>query len=83
MRQIFRQPVKNFYQQPVLHINCYGQIEVENCQKIVSYNEQMIKLDMGHWEITLFGDELVLCAVSKALLVLKGKVLKTEFSYKE
>lgn len=83
LQQIFRQPPSNFYHQPVLHINCHGQIEVEHCKSILFYNEQMIRLDMGRWEITLMGDELQLCAISKALLALKGRVLKTEFTYKE
>lgn len=83
LKGMFRQPQPGFYHQPILHINCQGQIEVENCKEILLYNEQAVKLDMGHWEITLFGNELELCTVGKALLTLKGKVFKAEFSYKE
>ena len=83
LKQLVGQPGTGFYRQPMLHINCHGQIEVENCKQILFYNEQMLRLDMGRWEISLYGDELELRTVSKNLLVLLGRVFKTEFTYKE
>ncbi len=83
LHDLIRQPDEGFYRQPVLHISCCGQIEVENCSEILLYDENQIRLDMGCWEVALFGDSLELCAASKGRLVLKGKVFRTEFSYKE
>ncbi len=83
LQGLFRQPEQGFYRQPVLHINCQGQIEVENYRNILLYNENQVRLDMGRWEIALFGDTLELCAASKGRLVLKGRVFRSEFSYKE
>lgn len=83
IKELFSQPQPGFYHQPVLHINCRGQIEVENCKEILLYNEEAVRLDMGHWEISLFGNELELCSMGRALLTLKGKVFRAEFTYKE
>ena len=47
------------------------------------YNEEVVRLDMGHWEISLFGNELELCSMGRALLTLRGKVFRAEFTYKE
>lgn len=81
IKALVRQPDKGFYRQPILHINCYGQIEIENCKEILRYNEQEICLDMGLWTVSLFGDSLELCNASKGQLLLRGRVFRTEFSY--
>ena len=83
LRDLFRQPAADFYAQPMLHINCYGQVQVENCREILLYDSSQIQLDMGRWEVTLYGDGLELCAASRGQLLLRGRVLRTEFSYKE
>lgn len=83
LRDLFRQPAADFYAQPMLHINCYGQVQVENCREILLYDSSQIRLDMGCWEVTLYGDGLELCAASRGQLLLRGRVLRTEFSYKE
>lgn len=83
LRDLFRQPAADFYAQPMLHINCYGQVQVENCREILLYDSSQIRLDMGRWEVTLYGDGLELCAASRGQLLLRGRVLRTEFSYKE
>lgn len=83
IRDLFRQPAADFYAQPVLHINCHGQVQVENCREILFYDDSRIQLDMGRWDVTLYGDGLELCAASGGQLLLRGRVLRTEFSYKE
>ena len=83
VKGLLGQPEPGFYHQPVLHINCRGQIEVENCKEILLYNEEVVRLDLGHWEISLFGNELELCSMGRALLTLRGKVFRAEFTYKE
>lgn len=83
LRDLFRQPASDFYAQPMLHINCRGQVQVENCREILLYDSDCIQLDMGHWNVTLYGDGLELCAASRGQLLLRGRVLRTEFSYKE
>lgn len=83
LRDLFRQPTADFYAQPMLHINCLGQVQVENCREILLYDSSQIRLDMGRWDVTVYGDGLELCAASRGQLLLRGRVLRTEFSYKE
>ncbi len=81
IKALVRQPEEGFYRQPILHINCFGQIEIENCKQILRYNEQEICLDMGLWQVSIFGDSLELCNANKGQLLLTGRVFRTEFSY--
>ena len=83
LRDLLCQPAADFYAQPMLHINCYGQVQVENCREILLYDSSQIRLDMGRWDVTVYGDGLELCAASRGQLLLRGRVLCTEFSYKE
>lgn len=81
IKDILRQPDSDFYRQPILHINCYGQVEIENYKQIVQYTQQEICLDMGLWKVSLFGDCLELRSASKGQLLVQGKVFRTEFLY--
>ena len=44
------------------------------------YDENQIRLDMGGWQVSLYGDELTLCGVGGRMLTLKGKIFRAEFS---
>lgn len=78
--RLARQPPSAFYHQPVLHIQCGSLVEVEGCKGVLLYDESQIKLDMGGWQVSLFGDELTLCGVGGRMLTLKGRVFRAEFS---
>ena len=71
-KRLIRQPPASFYHQPVLHIQCGGQVEVEGCKGVLLYDESQIRLDMGGWQVSLYGDELALCGVGGRMLTLKG-----------
>lgn len=80
LKRLVRQPPAAFYRQPVVHIQCGGQVEVEGCKGVLLYDESQIRLDMGGWQVSLFGDELTLCGVGGRMLTLKGKIFRAEFS---
>ena len=79
-KRLIRQPPASFYHQPVLHIQCGGQVEVEGCKGVLLYDESQIRLGMGGWQVSLYGDELALCGVGGRMLTLKGKIFRAEFS---
>lgn len=83
IRDLVAQPPNDFYKQAVLHINCSGQVEIENCREILEYTPERLRLDMGRWDVELWGSDLVLCSVGGPVLTLQGRVFKTEFFYKE
>lgn len=78
---LLQMPPPDFYHRPVLHIDCGGHVEVEGCRAVLLYNQEQIRLDMGHWQVSIFGDELELEAMNKRELQIRGRVLRTEFSY--
>lgn len=83
LRQLTAQPPHNFYKQPILHINCEGEIQVENCRGVLEYTTEHLKLDMGRWDADIWGTDLKLCSLGGPVLVLKGRIFKTELFYKE
>ena len=50
------------------------------CKGVLLYDESQIRLDMGGWQVSLYGDELTLCGVGGRMLTLKGKIFRAEFS---
>lgn len=80
-RGLLQMPPPDFYRRPVLHIDCGGHVEVEGCRAVLLYDQEQIRLDMGRWQVSIFGDELELEAMNKRELQIRGRVLRTEFSY--
>lgn len=83
IKHLVRQPPPGFYRRGVLHIQCGGLVEVEGCKGVLLYDEGQIRLDMGGWQVSLYGDELTLCGIGGRMLTLKGRIFRTEFSYEE
>lgn len=81
--QLVAQPPSDFYRQPILHINCRGEIQVENCKAVLEYTSDQIKLDMGRWNVSIGGSDLELCSLGGPVLILKGTIFKAELFYKE
>lgn len=73
---------EGFYKQPILHINCTGEVTVENCKAVLEYEAQKLRLDMGSWDAAIWGDDLKLVGLGGSLLRVKGTVFKTELFYK-
>ena len=82
MKAVVRMPPPDFYRRPVLHIDCGGRIEVEGCRSILLCNEDMIRLDLGRWQVSLCGDALRIEALTRRELQICGQVLRVEFSMK-
>ncbi|MBU3806741.1 MAG: YabP/YqfC family sporulation protein [Candidatus Fournierella pullistercoris] len=80
---LFGQPPQEFYRQPVLHINCKGKLEIENCRQILQYDAQCIQLDMKQWNVKIEGDGLQLKTITRQRLLLEGKVFQVVLSYEQ
>ncbi len=75
----FAMPKASFYHQPVLHLDCSGFAEIENCKKVLQYTEKEIQLDMGKQTLCIYGDGLVLTELAGKNLWLKGNIFQIEF----
>lgn len=82
-KRLVGQPPAGFYRRPILHIQCGGLVEVEECKGVLLYDENQIRLDMGGWQVSLYGDDLTLCGMGGRMLTLKGRVFRAEFSSEE
>lgn len=60
------------YSQPWLHMNCNGNLTVENCKRVVLYTASCIILDMGAQTVTVNGSELLLRTYDKNYLTVTG-----------
>lgn len=82
-KRLVGQPPAGFYRRSILHIQCGGLVEVEGCKGVLLYDENQIRLDMGGWQVSLYGDDLTLCGMGGRMLTLKGRVFRAEFSSEE
>ena len=41
------------YGRPVLHVDCGGALEIENCRSILQYDAEKLQLDMGELSVTI------------------------------
>ena len=71
------------YGQPVLHINCNGFFEVENCRGIIQYDINHLKLDMGRQAVTIEGEGIQVDTFQKKLITVRGTLFSLCFSEKE
>ena len=44
---LFAQPAKGFYRRSILHIQCGGALEVENCRAVLECTEERVRLQMA------------------------------------
>lgn len=75
----FAMPKTGFYRQPVLHLDCRGFAEIENCKKVLCYTEKEIQLDMGTQILCIYGNQLMLTELAGKNLWLKGQIFQIEF----
>ncbi len=69
------------YGRPMLHVECGGSLEIENCRGILQYDAQKLVLDMGEWSVQIEGDSLVVDSYQKALMTVRGRVFSVRFGY--
>ena len=79
---LFSQTVQTvLYGRPVLHVDCGGALEIENCRSILQYDAEKLKLDMGELSVTIEGNELVVDTYQKTLITVRGQVFSIHFGY--
>ena len=69
--------------QPVLHINCRGSIEVENCSRVLEYTPQRIRLQLSERTVTVEGDALVILSLNRYVTQIRGDIYRLTFSQED
>lgn len=75
----FSMPPKGFYQQPVIHMDCRGWMEIENCTKVLLYTQNEVEIEIGGQVVRIHGEELKLGELAGKNLFLQGIVFEIEF----
>ena len=74
----FAQPPAGFYGRGVLHLDCAGGMEVENCRGVLKYTDDTVELDMGRQRLCVRGEGLALAELAGRNLFVKGQVFSIE-----
>ena len=74
---------KLLYGKPALHIDCTGNISIENCREIVQYNEAELLLDMGVCRVAFKGDGILVDTYQKDRITAHGRVFSVSFQGKD
>ena len=72
---------ESFYSGALLHIDCSGSLQVDNCKGILLYNENAVEFDMDTVRVRVSGDALALETVEKGILLLRGRIFRLDFFY--
>ena len=67
-----------FYGRGVLHLDCAGGMEVENCRGVLKYTDDTVELDMGRQRLCVRGEGLALAELAGRNLFVKGQVFSIE-----
>lgn len=78
VRGWFAQPPAGFYGRGVLHLDCAGGMEVENCRGVLKYTNDTVELDMGRQRLCVRGEGLALAELAGRNLFVKGQVFSIE-----
>lgn len=76
-------PPKGFYRQPVLHLDCRGLIEIENCRKVILYTANQVEIELGGQIVAVHGNDLCLGELAGKNLFLKGQIFSIELKQVE
>ena len=76
---MFRQPPQNFYGRASFYLSG-GRMEIEQFQRIRSYEKGKLCLELGRGILTVYGDDLKIETLSARRLTLCGQILRTDFS---
>ena len=74
---------KLLYGKPALHIDCTGNISIENCREILQYNEDELLLDMGICRVAFKGDGILVDTYQKDRITAHGRVISVSFHGKD
>ena len=69
--------------QPVLHINCRGSIDVENCSRVLEYTPQRIRLQLSERVITVEGDALAILSLNRYVTQIRGEIYRLTFAQED
>ncbi len=56
------------------------EVELQYFRTVVDYNENYLLVDLGRARLRITGDALVILALEKGRLVLRGQILSISFS---
>ena len=80
VRRLFRQPPRNFYGRASIYL-CGNTLEIAQFRRIRFYGDDKLCLDIEHGMLTVYGDRLCILMLSAHRLILRGEILRTEFSH--
>lgn len=69
--------------QPVLHVNCRGCIDVENCSRVLEYTPQRIRLQLSEQIVTIEGDALAILSLNRYVTQIRGTVYRLTFAQED
>ncbi len=62
--------------QPLIHINCHGSVEIENCSHVVEYGPNRIRMHMKEGDVTVEGEELTILSLNAHVTEIRGRIFR-------
>ena len=75
---LFRQPPHGLYHTPAIY-RSGNQMEIEHFEKILAYDENKLCLQFSRGQLTIYGDELHIRALTRPRIPLYGRFIRTDY----
>lgn len=83
LRTSFKLPQQLDITQPMVHINCRGGMEIENCDGVVEYGQEHICLKMGRHRVCVYGEQLTITTLNAHVTQIDGSIFRLDLSQEE
>lgn len=78
LRASFAIPETLVLTQPLVHINCNGWIEIENCGGISEYGVQKIVFRLGRRGVAVMGEDLMIVSLNAHITEIRGRIFRVD-----
>ena len=73
-----RSQVQALYRQAMIHFDCRGYLQAENCRGILRFDAERLVLDMGTAQLRITGLGLMVDTYHQQLITIHGRIFSVE-----
>ena len=78
LRASFSMPAVLELTQPVVHINCSGGLELENCGGILEYDAQRVVFCLRAYRVAVTGEALTIVSLNAHITEIRGRIFRVD-----
>ena len=81
VKSVFKKIPIESYKTPCITIYSNGHLQIDNCKEILDYTENIIKINMGDFNVEIKGDLLKITSLAKGYITVTGEIFSLNYLY--